>query len=167
MKFHLQQPFVYLSDIRHNSLKAELINRLGIKNLISDRSFREEDPDLQRARERALWARGEIKRLLGLTITEWQSAIKIFSKLLKKLGYKLEPRMLGSRQERERVYYVANLHDTDRQSIIEALDRKYLDLLPVSTTHTAQNTHENVSIDTVSTTCTINTKQKVVDTGNS
>lgn len=150
----LKQPFCYLPDLRLNCLKVDLLNRLKINQFIQAQEYRNEDPALSKLKEQALWLRWEIKRVIGLTITEQQSPIRILSKLLSKLGYGLESRKCGPRGQQVRIWYIANLEDGDRTVILEAIDRKYA----------VVDSSDKYQSDTVSTTSSINPSLEAVDT---
>ncbi|MFB8790998.1 MAG: plasmid replication protein, CyRepA1 family [Potamolinea sp.] len=129
---HLKQPFVYLPKVKEISPKVALFQRSGILALIGDREYRNTDEDLALFREWAFSNRWEIRRVLGLDITERQNAIEVLSKFLKKVGYKLESRRLGSRGARQRVYRIVNLNDGYRQEILEALTQRFEVMLEAS-----------------------------------
>lgn len=122
---HLKQPFVYLPKVSHVSLKVSLLEQAGLFELIGARDYRESDPELEKLRQWALKNKWAIKRILDLQITEKQSEIEVLSKLLKKVGYKLESRRLGSRGARQRVYRIANFDLEERQEILSALTRRF------------------------------------------
>lgn len=122
---HLKQPFVYLPKVKEISPKVALLQRSGLLALIGEREYRDTDEDLASFREWAQKNRWEIRRVLGLQITERQNAIEVLSKFLKKVGYKLESRRLGPRGARQRVYRIANLEDGYREEILEALTRRF------------------------------------------
>ena len=153
----LEKPFVYVPDLKTKSLKANLLNRSGLVELIGDRVYTEEDEGVQKFKQWALWNRFEIKRLLGMTVSDKLSAITIFCKFARKLGYELDNCKRGGRGQQVRVYHITNLEDGDRTAILEALTRKYAELAPTD----AQNVS---SSDTVSTTFLSITPLREVDT---
>jgi hypothetical protein len=129
---HLKQPFVYLPKVKEISPKMELLQQSGILALIGEREYRNSDEDLVAFREWAQNNKWEIRRVLGLEITERQTVLEVLSKFLKKVGYKLESRRLGARGARQRVYKIANLDDGYRQGILEALTRRFEVMLSAS-----------------------------------
>jgi hypothetical protein len=153
----LEKPFVYVPDLKTRSLKASLLNRSGLVELIGDRVYTEEDEGVQKFKQWALWNRFEIKRLLGMTVSDKVSAITIFCKFARKLGYELDNCKRGGRGQQVRVYHITNLEDGDRTAILKALTRKYAELAPTD----AQNVS---SSDTVSTTFLSITPLREVDT---
>lgn len=138
---HLKQPFVYLPKVKEIAPKVALLRESGLFELIGDREYRDTDEDLQKLRQWALWNVWEIRRVLGLRMTESQTGIQVLSKLLKRVGFKLDSRRLGPRKARHRVYWISNIDDEYHQKIGEALSRRYASLLSALSSDVVSNTY--------------------------
>ncbi len=128
---YLDFGLIYLPDIRATLPQVELIDELGLFNLINldntEQVYTKDDRAVIEFKRKAIAAREGIKRNLGLTISSDISPIYLINQLLFKVGLKLK-------RQRKRVdgklIYVYKLDreilcDGDRRLILEAIERRY------------------------------------------
>lgn len=125
----MEHPFVFFPGIRHRALKAELLSRSGVLNFIESEEpleFQEgyEDKRLQDFFDWCWWNRFEIRRVLGLTISQKTSPLKNLGKFVRKLGYELVSRKIGSVGNQIRLWRIVSPEPAIQAEILAALTRK-------------------------------------------
>lgn len=125
---HLSRLMVYLPDIRTYSLQVQILKDLGIPELIVPSvEYCNNSPAMRQLLRRAYAMRRKIKVAFDININSDSDQIKLWGKLLEKIGIKTT---YVARRDNVRYYAVceASLSDPDRKSVLEALERKYRDL---------------------------------------
>ncbi|MGI8933946.1 MAG: hypothetical protein ACR2FS_07715, partial [Phormidesmis sp.] len=146
------RPFIYHPSLKHRALKAEVLNRLGLLEFIEaseplDFLEGSKDPRLRGFLDRCLWNKHDIRRVLGINITQKTTAIQALGRFLKKLGYELKSRKVGPRGQQVRLWSIHHRAPEVQATILTALSLKAAEIAPA-----------------VSTTFYINNKQAGLDT---
>ncbi|OWY65143.1 hypothetical protein B7486_43535 [cyanobacterium TDX16] len=125
---HLSKSMVYLPDVRTYSLQVQILKDLGIPEAIAPGvEYCHSSPVMQQLQRRAYAMRRKIKVAFDLNVNADSDPIKLWGKLLEKIGITTT---CVARRDNVRCYAVceASLTDPDRLAVLEALDRKYRDL---------------------------------------
>ncbi|MDJ0715800.1 MAG: hypothetical protein QNJ54_16465 [Prochloraceae cyanobacterium] len=128
---YLDFGLIYLPDIRATLPLVELIDELGLFNLIklenSEQVYTKDDLDVIEFFNRALAHKERIKRTLGLTITSDTPPIQLINNLLGKLGIKVKSKRVRVDGVRHYIYKLdrQRMEDSDRQLLLKAFELKY------------------------------------------
>lgn len=147
---------VWLPRLSTHSAQAKLLHDCPLEPFIKGEVLEWCDTTLEAiaVHQWALLHARQFRRYLRLTIKEEHSPVKTVNKLLKHLGLiPTETRRVGSRDNRVRFYAVSNLHDVEREQILESLTQRFI--------KRCEEKGESVA---VSTTCSSITRIQVVDT---
>jgi hypothetical protein len=164
-KSQLESPHIIYSRAPKNQQKVDLLSPIVtyLQDLANGRDYQADDPAVTTIVDYSLNNPYQFWALFGLNIRpesldakgkRQNSGISTVNKILKRLGYSTDSRQSGGRNERRfRIYRVTNTDCPHRQTINQALDRKYRELLErgmVEGVHTVFNT-ENPNLKTVCT----------------
>ncbi len=126
----------YLPDVKTYSGKVDIINKIGIFEIIGlddfEQEYSEKDSSVKEwFTQKVLRHKKLIKNAFGITVSENTQIIKFINKLLVRVGLKLE----RSRKDTDNItYYKLNeelVLDADRVAVLEALTRRWeLQLTP-------------------------------------
>ncbi len=128
---YLDFGLIYLPDIRATLPQVELLEELGLFNLIklenSEQVYTKDDLDVLEFFNRALAHKERIKRTLGLTITSDTPPIQLINNLLGKLGIKVKSKRVRVDGVRHYIYKLdrQRMEDSDRQLLLKAFELKY------------------------------------------
>jgi hypothetical protein len=159
------QPHILLKRVPRLRQKVELFGQMAdqITDLASGREYREDDPAVIAIQSIALQKGFGFWSLFGLNIRPEgvdssgrtiNSAIATVNKIIKKLGYQSKVvSKEGARGNQIRIYQITNANCPHRQTILDALERKYgekLESLTQNTVVTFSNIEE-VILENVTT----------------
>ena len=120
----------YLPDVKTYSGKVDIINKIGIFEVIRlddfEHEYSEKDSSIKEwFTQKVLRHKKLIKNAFGITVSENTQIIKFINKLLGKVGLKLK----RSRKDTDNItYYKLNeelVLDVDRLAVLEALTRRW------------------------------------------
>jgi hypothetical protein len=121
--------FASYARLSWRSGQAKLLHECPLQPFIDGKVIQWDNNSLEAisVHQWAVLHRHQFRRYLRLTITEDHPPVRTINKLLRKLGYQVEQVCWkGSRGERERQYSITNLEDTDRDTILKALEERFI-----------------------------------------
>ncbi len=117
---------LWIPALRIEGVKADLLNRMPLKDCLSDDEYSLKNSQLETLKRWALFNRREIKRVLRLEVKPEHSVVDMFNKFARKLGYHPQVvRKEGKRGNQIRIWQLIDFHDQDRQAVLAALSKRF------------------------------------------
>ena len=164
----LESPHLIFSRTPRNQQKVDLLSPIvsHFEDLASGRNYKEDDPAVVAIVSHAVKLGYNFWALFGLNIRpesidsngrRQNSPIATVNKILKKLGYKaMRVKQEGSTGERVSIYQTIDIaNGAHRQTIYQALERKYQDFLNASPQAELKSMHtvSNKDVSNIKTVC--------------
>ncbi|MEP1080242.1 hypothetical protein NDI52_33305 [Leptolyngbya sp. PL-A3] len=121
--------FVSYARLSWRSGQAKLLNECPLQPFIDGRILQWDNntPEAIAVHRWALMRKHQLRRYLRLNVSETHTPVTTVNKLLRYLKFEVQHvGWKGSREERERQYNISNLQDFDRETIIKALEERFI-----------------------------------------
>jgi hypothetical protein len=122
---------IFLPDIRSYSAKIKLLQDIGLLELLDldnpDKTFSNDDEEIQAFKERCWQNRKRLRRLLGITVSENLYPIQLMGMLATRIGLsltRLPQKRINGKQVRLYQVNQEELVTPHRIEVLNALDRK-------------------------------------------